>query len=163
MKNRNAFKHGMTHSKEYRAWSHMLTRCNNPKYNQFHRYGGRGIRVCDEWKEFQTFYRDMGVKPSPSHSLDRIDNNKGYSKENCRWATRKQQNLNYSRNKCFTYRGVTKPLSEWAEEINMAYSCLYTRIFREHLSFHEAITKPYRYSAVSREVVDLEILVSLPS
>lgn len=85
----------MIHTAIYRCWRHMKARCTNPNDQKYARYGGRGIVVCDEWlKDFRNFYVDMGERPYDLYSLDRIDNDKGYYKENCRWATRKQQSNN---------------------------------------------------------------------
>lgn len=79
----------------YRAWSSMKQRCYNPKAKGFELYGGRGITVCARWlKSFESFYEDMGERPSEYHSLDRRRNNEGYCKENCRWATKQEQSLN---------------------------------------------------------------------
>jgi hypothetical protein len=77
----------------YTTWRKMRERCNNPNHKFFHHYGGRGIKVCPEWDNFWVFVSDMGERPV-GHSLDRIDNNKGYSKNNCRWATRSEQRKN---------------------------------------------------------------------
>jgi len=85
-------------SSEYRAWYHMKTRCYNPNFNGFKDYGGRGITVCNEWiHDFQAFYDHIGPKPSPEHSLDRIDNNGNYEPGNVRWATRLEQRHNQRR------------------------------------------------------------------
>lgn len=82
-------------SPEYRAWYAMKTRCGNPKQGSWRSYGGRGIKVCDRWARlFENFLEDMGRKPSPSHSLDRIDVNGNYEPSNCRWATPLEQRLN---------------------------------------------------------------------
>jgi hypothetical protein len=89
-------KHGKSKkTNEYFAWCSMKERCNNPNVPSYINYGGRGIKVCDEWlNSFETFFKDMGERPSPTHSIDRIDNSKGYSKENCKWSTKTEQALN---------------------------------------------------------------------
>ncbi len=86
--------HGMEGTKLIRAWRHMCSRCNNPKDPKFYAYGARGINVCDRWFSFLNFARDMGEPPSPKHSIDRINNDGPYCKENCRWATVLQQARN---------------------------------------------------------------------
>lgn len=78
----------------YYTWSNMLSRCTNPNAPNFSDYGGRGITVCERWHHFKNFALDMGMKPSLHHSLDRIDNDLGYSPENCKWSTRQEQNSN---------------------------------------------------------------------
>ena len=87
--------HGMVYSKEYSSYRAMKERCLNEKSKSYKHYGGRGITMCDEWIEsFENFYKDMGERPSKNHSIDRIDVNKGYSKENCQWTTSRNQALN---------------------------------------------------------------------
>lgn len=86
-------KHGMSKTKIYGRWMNVLYRCYNVKGNRYKYYGGRGIKVCKRWHDFRNFYKDMG-QPPEGLSLDRIDNNKGYSKENCRWATMAEQSKN---------------------------------------------------------------------
>jgi hypothetical protein len=78
----------------YNTWKKMHDRCGNPKAAQYRWYGARGVTVCDRWREFPTFLFDMGERPTPTHSLDRIDNDKGYQPGNCRWATRAEQYAN---------------------------------------------------------------------
>lgn len=87
-------KHGMAGSRTYISWQRMIQRCYNPLETNFKNWGGRGITVCDEWREsFNSFYKDMGDRPLGT-SIDRIDNSKGYFKENCKWSTRREQNIN---------------------------------------------------------------------
>lgn len=87
--------HGMSRTPTHRCWTGMMTRCSNPRVPEFKNYGGRGITVCDRWRDFANFLADMGVRPSPTHSLDRFPNNDGnYEPCNCRWATRVEQSRN---------------------------------------------------------------------
>lgn len=85
------YRHGMTRTPVYRAWVAMLQRCTNPNLPGYSEYGGRGITVCERWRDFVNFNADMGAKPTPKHSLDRIDNNGNYEPDNCRWSTPKEQ------------------------------------------------------------------------
>ena len=87
-------KHGKHEASEYVSWEGMMGRCYNPNHHNFKWYGGRGIVVCDRWHEAGNFLEDMGERPSPEYTLGRIDNDKGYEPENCRWETITEQNRN---------------------------------------------------------------------
>jgi hypothetical protein len=117
-------RHGATRNgvptPEWSAWSGMRARCNNSAHKQYGHYGGRGITVCDSWNNsFETFLSDMGPRPSPLHSIDRINNNSGYCKENCRWATRTEQNNNLRTNHLVTIKGRTQTASQWSRELGV--------------------------------------------
>lgn len=128
-------------SKTYRAWQNMRRRCTDPKTPQFADYGGRGITICPEWGEFATFLADMGEAPA-NKSLDRRDNDKGYSKDNCRWATRREQNQNTRKNIHIEYEGEMHCLSEWARILDIHMLTLYTRIFTNKWSIERAFITP---------------------
>lgn len=106
--------HGRTKSPEHRAWMAMRARCNNPKVVSYRRYGGRGIRVCARWDSFANFMSDLGPKPSPDHSIDRIDVDGDYEPGNVRWATKREQVTNMRRTYRVLYQGKLVPLCELA-------------------------------------------------
>lgn len=111
----NRLSHGMSRSLVYRTWDLMRQRCNNPNAVSYPKYGAKGIRVCDRWALFANFYADMGDRPTPEHTLDRIDSSGHYEPSNCRWATMKEQQRNKKSNRLITIDGVTQTLAAWAE------------------------------------------------
>lgn len=134
--------HRKSDTRLYSIWSGMKTRCSNPHHHEFYNYGGRGIAVCAEWKEnFAAFY-DWAVTSgySDSLTLDRKDNNKGYSPENCRWATKKEQQNNRNCNHLLTYNGKTQTIKQWADELGIKRVTLQGRIVRYHWDVEKALT-----------------------
>src|ERR1700723_2449478 len=117
--------HGLARSREYRIWAGIMTRCLNQNARSHARYGARGIIVAEEWRSFEAFLSDMGSAPSPSHSIERKNNDGPYSPENCVWATSEEQALNTSRNHILTYKGRSAPLLLWAEEVGLTQGTLH--------------------------------------
>ncbi|MCP4989347.1 MAG: hypothetical protein GY928_25810 [Colwellia sp.] len=121
----------------------MKTRCLDSKSTYYKDYGGRGIIICDSWlNSFRNFYEDMGNKPK-GLTLDRIDNNKGYYKENCRWATRTEQANNRRSNRKITYNGSSLAMAQWERKLNMNKDSLKVRI-RRGWSIEKALTQKPR-------------------
>lgn len=131
----------MVKTKEYSAWANMKTRCNNPNYYLFDRYGGRGVTYCDRWESFSEFLSDMGDAPSKYHSLDRIDNDGIYEPSNCRWATNITQGNNKSTNRIIEYDGRAMSLSDWCRELGTNYESTQMRLDRG-MSIEKAFTLP---------------------
>lgn len=115
--------HGLSKNRLHHVWWSMLQRCQNPSHKSWKWYGGKGITVCDSWQTFDGFISDMGF-PKDGMTLDRIDGSKGYTKENCRWATMKTQQNNRSNNHKVTIDGITKNLCQWAEESGVNYDTI---------------------------------------
>ena len=135
--------HGATGTPEYRNWQHLIRRCYESTGKSYASYGGRGIRVCDRWRNsFENFLSDMGPRPSPDHSIDRIDNNGNYDPENCRWATRSEQARNTRANRYLTVDGETHLLCEWSELMDLDASLILCRIRRYGWSVREAVLTP---------------------
>jgi hypothetical protein len=139
-------KHGQSRRRKetrtYRIWKAMLARCTNPNALHWRHYGGRGIKVCENWRNFEAFLLDMGEVPSSKHSIDRINNDGDYCPENCRWATQKQQVGNTRRARLLTFDGKTRCLSEWAEITKIGARTLGTRLNRLGWSIEDALTTP---------------------
>lgn len=119
--------HGMSQSTEYKIWKDMRKRCLNHKNKEYHNYGGRGIKVCSRWSDFNNFYLDMGARP-PGHTLDRIDVNGDYSPENCRWATHEQQSENKRNNHIIIYNGKPTILRDVAEICGIHFTTIIKRL-----------------------------------
>lgn len=135
--------HGKTGSPEHVSWKAMHTRCVNPNQPEWHRYGGRGIKMCDRWRKFENFLADMGQKPTPSHQLDRINTDGDYAPDNCRWATTVEQQRNKTSNHNLTFRGETKCISAWSEELSIPFRRISDRINRGWM-VERALTEPPR-------------------
>lgn len=133
--------HGMEGTSSYQLWDGMLRRCLNPNHAAYPNYGGRGIGVCQRWMSFENFYSDMGDRPE-GMSLDRVDNDKGYSLENCRWASHKQQCRNTRFNRLESAFGETKPLVEWVEQFGMSYHLVHLRLRRGWSVERALLTQP---------------------
>jgi hypothetical protein len=113
---------------EHRAWRGLRNRCMNPRNKDYADYGGRGLTVDPRWDDFLVFLADMGLRPTPKHSVERRDNSKGYSPENCYWGTRAEQGANKRNNRMLTYQGLTLHLSEWARRIGITKESLHNRV-----------------------------------
>jgi len=145
MRNEMNYSHGMSGTSEYKAWINMKDRCFNPNHSRYSDWGGRGITVCDRWKNsFKNFLADMGMKPSPKHSIDRIDNDGDYCPENCRWATRVEQENNKSTNRLITIACVTLTMAQWTKEMGFAKSVIQDRL-NLGWSEYKAVMTPVRY------------------
>jgi hypothetical protein len=126
---KNTRTHGAAHKiPEYGVWGRMHSRCKNPSDPSYFRYGGRGINVCDRWKDFANFSADMGLRPSSVHSIERIDNDGNYEPGNCRWATKKEQANNRRTSARITLFGRTQTLAQWAEELGMPQQIISYRV-----------------------------------
>lgn len=135
-------KHGMYGTRAHNTWNSMLNRCLNPNSDAYPEYGGRGITVCDEWREFANFHDDIGDPPA-TLTLDRRDNNLGYSKDNCRWATKVEQNNNTRGNVLLMFEGKSLNVTQWAAVIGLPRQLIYDRL-RLGWSAERALTEPKR-------------------
>lgn len=133
-------KHG-PRSPEYQVWNGLRERCNNPKCKDYPRYGGRGIAVCDRWDQFSNFLADVGPRPSPKHTIDRIDNEGDYEPGNVRWATVVEQANNRRSNVRLLFNGEEFTITQWARKIGLGTSTLHERL-KAGWSVERALTTP---------------------
>jgi hypothetical protein len=117
------------HSRIYQVWGMMKDRCFNPNNPRYSDYGGRGITVCESWRHsFQSFYDDVGPRPSDTHSIERINNNGNYEPGNVRWATKEEQNFNRRNTHLVTIGGVTRSIGQWAKAVGLHRSVIGNRV-----------------------------------
>jgi hypothetical protein len=134
---------------EYSTWISMRQRCSDANSPSYERYGGRGISVCERWLSYDSFLEDMGRKPSPEYSIERIDNSGNYEPSNCKWATVKEQVRNRRSNRMLTFNGITKCLIEWSEETGINRGALEARLKRGW-SIEKSLTTPVRHMKSSK-------------
>lgn len=144
--NNKAATHRESKSRTYRTWKMMKQRCDNPNYDKYSYYGGRGITYDPRWSDYMAFKEDMGERPA-NMSLDRIECEKNYCKENCRWATHETQIRNRRIVVKFTHRGITKSLMDWAAEFGLTrhrlYQCMYKNQYKELSECLDHLNVPY--------------------
>lgn len=123
------------------AWKNMLARCENPHCPGYEGYGGRGITVCDEWHAFYPFYSWSLLNGyADDLTIDRIDNNKGYSPDNCRWVSQKRNSRNRRNNRVITFNGESLCMAEWAERLGITFQALDDRLRSKRWSLERALT-----------------------
>ena len=151
--------HGLINTRLYRIWANIKARCYYKKCVDYNDYGGRGITMCDEWKNsFKSFHDwafDNGYDEKADKwkcTIDRIDVNGNYEPSNCRWATIKEQANNKTNSLNITYKGETKTLAQWAEELDLPYKTLYARIHSYHWDVIEAFERPIGNNGGSKKV-----------
>lgn len=138
--NHSRYSHGMSRTRPYRLWGSMKTRCLNPNEEAYKKYyGSKGITVCDRWMKFENFWEDMQDSYFEGASLDRIDNSKGYSPENCKWSTAEEQSNNRSYVTLYEFKGKMMGLAQIAREIGIRPATLQWRI-RHGWDFKKATT-----------------------
>lgn len=125
----------------HKAWAGMKGRCLNPKAKGYKNYGGRGIKICEKWIEFEGFYEDMGPTYEKGLKLDRRDNNGDYTKENCQWVTHKQNCNNTRGNRTVEWRGLTRTIAEWSDATGLEWQTIAGRIEAEW-PLDDVFTKP---------------------
>jgi len=138
------FQHGMSKHKLYKIWSAMKDRCSNPRHPQYKDYGARNITVCQRWKDsFAAFFADMGDRPAPNLTLDRLDNDGNYEPGNCAWRTRSANQNNMRSNRRVTHDGLTLTVTQWANRCGLSPSTLHYRLSLGW-PFPKAISEPVK-------------------
>lgn len=134
--------HGMSDAPEFEVWMGIKRRCLNPNEKCFHNYGGRGIKVCERWLlSFEDFYLDMGSRPSPKHTIERVDTDGNYEPLNCKWATQKEQANNRRNNRRLSALGKNLTVSQWSDETGITSWTILGRL-KNNWSAFEAVTIP---------------------
>lgn len=137
--------HEMSRTRQYRIYNAMIDRCYKESTTNYRNYGARGIKVCEQWRHsFQNFWEDMKDGYADHLSLDRIDNNKDYSKENCKWSTRSEQNSNTRRTRIMELDGESKTMREWANTLGVSEKSISWRV-RNGWNDHEALRTPFTF------------------
>jgi hypothetical protein len=143
--------HNGTYTPEYKTWTMIKSRCNNPKSSGYENYGGRGIKICERWNNsFQNFLDDMGKKPNTDFCIDRINVNEGYYKDNCQWTSLKSQQNNKRTNIYIEFGGNKATLAEWATKIGICGATLRKRM--KNMSIEDALTSPKKMVGRSRKL-----------
>ena len=136
--------HGMTNTRLHAIWQAMIRRCEDPKNNRYYSYGAKGIAVCNEWKDFTNFKNwSFANGYSEELSIDRINNDKGYCPENCRWATKIQQANNKTNNRMLTYKGQTKTAKQWSRFFGFDYKYFHEKLKKCGWSIEKVLEIPY--------------------
>ena len=146
------YSHGLSETTEYRAWLNMKQRCFNPNHKFYSHYGGRGITVCDRWLNLDNFLADMGSRPTVKHSLDRINNDADYCFDNCRWATKAEQQNNQRSNRLITIGCVTLTIAQWTKEMGFGETIIFMRLKSGWSEFDAVMTpvKQYKKKLLNR-------------
>ena len=140
--------HGMYGTPEYRSWQHMKSRCFNPNHKNYLDYGGRGIKVCDLWLNFENFLADMGLKPTAKYSIDRIDNDGDYCPDNCKWYTQTEQVNNRRSNRLITIDDVTLTIAQWAKKMGFGKKVIGDRLKLGWSEFDAVMTPVRQYQKI---------------